>query len=192
MYDSRDDLAVVTRRVVSQVDFINRYTDKEKDILGKYSSNLFTLNTFYTANRKIIQRAEITEECEQFLVSFWKNVAENLVQWNELKNKEISKVDLRENYIITQAVVIQALGRVGNYFLMHPENMKLQLKKLSEIDWKRNAAHWYLRTIRANGRMISSENAVLLTANVIKRALDIPLDQDENLREEKFQKSIQK
>lgn len=192
LYDSRDDLAVVTRRVVSQVDFINRYTDKEKDILGKYSSNLFTLNTFYTANKKIVQRAEITEECEQFLVSFWQNVAENLVQWNELKNKEISKVDLRENYIITQAVVIQALGRVGNYFLMHPENMKLQLKKLSEIDWKRNAAHWYLRTIRANGRMISSENAVLLTANVIKRALDIPLDQDENLREEKFQKSIQK
>lgn len=192
LYDSRDNLAVVTRRVVSQVDFINTYTDKEKDILGKYSSNLFTLNTFYMANKKIIQRAEITEECETFLIDYWRNVAENLVQWNELKNKEISKVDLRENYIITQAVVIQALGRVGNYFFLHPENMKTQLKGLSSIDWRRNADHWYLRTIRSNGRMISSMTAVILTANVIKRALGIELDKDEISREEKFLKSVQK
>ena len=192
LYDSRDNLAVVTRRVVSQVDFINTYTDKEKDILGKYSSNLFTLNTFYMANKKIIQRAEITEECEIFLIDYWRNVAENLVQWNELKNKEISKVDLRENYIITQAVVIQALGRVGNYFFLHPENMKTQLKGLSSIDWRRNADHWYLRTIRSNGRMISSMTAVILTANVIKRALGIELDKDEISREEKFLKSAQK
>ena len=132
LYDSRDDLAVVTRRVVSQVDFINAYTDKEKDILGKYSSNLFTLNTFYTANKKIIQRAEITEQCEQFLVEYWKNVAMNITQWNELINKEISKVDLRENYIVTQAVVIQAFGRVGNYFFLHPDHMDMYLKKLSD------------------------------------------------------------
>lgn len=192
LYDSRDNLAVATRRVVSQVDFINTYTDKEKDILGKYSSNLFTLNTFYMANKKIIQRAEITEECETFLIDYWRSVAENLVQWNELKNKEISKVDLRENYIITQAVVIQALGRVGNYFFLHPENMKTQLKGLSCIDWRRNADHWYLRTIRSNGRMISSMTAVILTANVIKRALGIELDKDEISREEKFLKSVQK
>lgn len=192
LYDSRDDLAVLTRRVVSQVDFINAYTDKEKDILGKYSSNLFTLNTFYTANKKIIQRAEITEECEQFLVEYWKNVAMNITQWNELINKEISKVDLRENYIVTQAVVIQAFGRVGNYFFLHPDHMDMYLKKLSDIDWRRNADQWYLRTIRSNGRMISSETAVLLTANVIKLALGIQLDQDEALREEKFIKSIQK
>ena len=49
-----------------------------------------------------------------------------------------------------------------------------------------------MRTIRSNGRMISSETAVLLTANVIKMALGIQLDQDEALREEKFIKSIQK
>ena len=70
--------------------------------------------------------------------------------------------------------------------------MKQQLKKLSEIDWRRNAAHWYLRTIRANGRMISSETAVLLTANIIKQAIGIPLNRDEALREEKFVKSVKK
>lgn len=187
LYDSRDELAVVTRRVVAKVEFINLYTDKEKDILGKFSSNLFTLNTFYMANKKILQRSEITEKTEEFLVEFWSSVAENLVQWNELMRKEISKVDLRENYIITQAVVIQALGRVGNYYYSHPDcDMKSGLKSLQNIDWKRNADQWYLRTIRSNGRMISNETAVILTANVIKLALGIQLDKDEQEREGKF------
>ncbi len=193
LYDSRDDLAVVTRSVVSKVGFINAYTDKEKDILGKFSSNLFTLNTFYTANKKILQRAAITKETEAFLTDFWSNVAANLLQWNELMRKEISKVDLRENYIITQAVVIQALGRVGNYYYGHRKiNMKESLKKLQKIDWKRNADQWYLRVIRANGRMINNETAVILTSNVIKQALSIPLDKDEKEREARFCCSIQK
>ena len=47
LYDSRDELAVVTRDIISQVPFLNSFTDKEKDILGKYSSNLFTLSTLH-------------------------------------------------------------------------------------------------------------------------------------------------
>jgi len=48
-----------------------------------------------------------------------------------LKNHQISKVDLREKYIVTQAVVIQALGRTGNYFYRHPEeDMNKFLPKL--------------------------------------------------------------
>lgn len=43
-----------------------------------------------------------------------------------------------------------------------------------------------MRTIRANGRMISSETAVVLTANVIKQSLGIDLDEDEKMREQKF------
>ena len=187
LYDSRDDLAVVTRKVVSSVKFINAFTDKEKDNLGKFSSNLFTLNMFYNANKKIVQRVDVDTECERFLIEFWSCVSENIVQWKELLKKEISKVDLRENYIITQAVVIQALGRVGNYFFMHQKsNMHAMLKQLQNIDWKRSSPQWHLRTIRANGRMISSETAVVLTANVIKQSLGIDLDEDEEMREHKF------
>lgn len=189
LYDSRDDLAVVTRRVVAKVDFLNQYTDKEKDILGKYSSNLFTLNTFYEANKKIIQNDEIDEK---FLVGYWQSVSNNLVQWNELKRKEISKVDLRENYIITQAVVIKALGRVGNYFYLNRElDMAQYLIRLRDINWKRSSGQWHLRTINSNGHMITSDKAVILTANVIKKALGIELNQDEKDRELQFQRTTQ-
>ena len=112
---------------------------------------------------------------------------------NELLNKEISKIDLRENYIITQSVVMRALGRVGNYFFNHPElNMEDSLRGLQDINWKRNADQWYLRTIKANGHMISNETAVILTSNVIKLTLGIDLDKDEQEREEKFKNTVQK
>lgn len=35
LYDSRDQVAVITRNVIKRVDFLNTYTDKEKDILGR-------------------------------------------------------------------------------------------------------------------------------------------------------------
>ena len=192
LYDSRDDLAVVTRRVVSSVPFINEYTNKETDNLGKFSSSLFTLNTFYNANKKIIQRSIIDDACEKFLTEFWTCVADNLVQWNELTKRQITKVDLRENYIITQSVVIQSLGRIGNYFYQNRDlDMKKYLCKLQQIDWKRNAPQWHLRTIKSNGRMINSESAAILTANVIKQEIGIKLDKDETSREKKFRDSIQ-
>ena len=61
------------------------------------------------------------------------------------------------------------------------------LSQLRNIDWKRTSSQWHLRTIRANGRMISSETAVVLTANVIKHSLGIELDEDEKMKEQKFQ-----
>ena len=43
LYDSRDEMAVITRNVIRSIEFLNTYTDKERDILGKFSSSLFTL-----------------------------------------------------------------------------------------------------------------------------------------------------
>ena len=167
LYDSRDMLAVITRNVINANDFLNTYTDKEKDILGKYSSNLFTLNTFYTANKYIFPVGAIQNQKsdEAFLQRFWNSVVDNMVQWNELQTKELSKVDLRENYIATQGIVIQALGRVGRYFFEHPDsNVGEKLEGLRKISWKRNAKLWQQRAIRENGRIITSKRAALLIA----------------------------
>lgn len=187
LYDSRDALAVTTRRVISKINFLNKYTDKEKDILGKYSSNLFTLNTFYNANKRIVGKINLSKEEESFLLNFWGKVVENISQWQEMDNKLISKVELRETYIITQAVVIQAIARVGNCFYRDSKlGMNEILKLLGNIDWRRNAECWKLRTIRDNGRMINSEKAILLTANVIKTALGLSLTKEEQDKEKKF------
>ena len=192
LYDSRDPIAVITRKVVINNDFLSQYTDKEKDILGKYSSNLFTLNTFYTANKAIIGRNNITRETEVFIGCFWENIVANMVPWQELKQKELTKVDLRENYIATQAIVIQAIGRVGNYFYsnhIYPDHTRLKL--LQKTNWSRSAKIWHLRAINNNGRIITSKKAAILIANVLKQQLQLPLCDTEQIAESDFLKSIE-
>ncbi len=193
LYDSRDTLAVITRNVINNNEFLNAYTDKERDILGKYSSNLFTLNTFYTANKSIFPSKQIRdrERAEQFLKAFWNAVSRNMTLWQDLQLKEISKVDLRENYIATQGIVIQALGRVGKHFYDHPnDSVDELLKGLQNINWKRNAKQWQRRAIRENGRVITNKQAAVLISNTIKKTVGIPLSDEEKTAEDRFNKAV--
>lgn len=187
LYDSRDQLAVVTRRTIARIPFLNEYVDKEKDNLGKFSSSLFTLNTFYNANKKILGRGVCSDSFEKFILDFWSMVTKNMVPWSELVEKEISKRELKDQYIATQAVVIQALGRVGAYIIDNRDYLEEEhLKHMRDINWKRSSEVWKQRVIRSDGRMINNTKAIILTANVIKEKLGIPLSQDEQHTEEAF------
>ena len=186
LYDSRDALAVITRKVIGEIPFLYEYVDKERDNLGKYSSALFTLNTFYTANKRILKRNICNDDFYKFLKLFWGSVAVHMIPWSELQKKEISKKELREQYIATQAVVIQAFGRVGAFLFENYdcEEVESYIKKIELINWKRNSNDWKLRVIRNNGRMINNANAILLAGNIIKKYLDLPLTEDELTAEE--------
>lgn len=191
LYDSRDPLAVMTRNVIAKIDFFNRYTDKEKDILGKYSSKLFTLSTFYNANKRIVRTETITEKTEIFLLDYWSTVSQFIEPWQELVNHEMSKVDLRENYVVTQSVVIQVFGRLGNALLyQNKKQLSKTLKNLQKMDWRREADLWKDRILRPNGRVINNEEAIILTCNAIKRELTLPLDQTEESKEASLAKEV--
>ncbi len=191
LYDSRDKIAVITRDVIGQIDFLNTYTDKEKDILGKFSSSLFTLNTFYSANKLILGTSRPEKKSQEFLYGYWSSVVAHMIPWQELDRREISKVDLREKYIATQNVVIQALGRVGSYLWKHPEcNVDEIVFKLEEIKWQRNAKVWLYRAILPNGRIITNKKAIMLIANVLKQTMGIPLSEDEKMAEKECPKDV--
>jgi len=187
LYDTRNEIAVVTREVLNGVPFLNKYTNKEKDILGKYSSCLFTLSTICNANRTILKRCTDVSEQKEFLISYWNSVVENITLWKELENREISKIELRNKYIICQAIVIKAFGYLGKHFFENnSEEFDKQLIKLTEIDWSRNGAHWQLRNINENGKIIVNNSSIVLTNNYIKMVLGIPLTKDEEEKERKY------
>ena len=187
LYDNRDPLAVITRNVISSIEFLDQYTDKEKDILGKFSSNFFTLNAFYKANKLILKNASIDASAENFLQEYWSLISENITPWKELMEKSISKVDLREQYIITQVIVIQAFGVLGNYFYRNPDDkLDKYAEKLKKIDWSRNNKVWKQRVIRSNGTIINSATAAHLACNIIKKELGLPLESEDKSYEKKF------
>lgn len=186
LYDSRDQMAVITRSVIYRIDFLNQYTDKEKDILGKYSSNLFTMNTFYTANKTIIGRNS-GDHAEAFLLAFWGCVVKHMRPWREMRDHVITKLDLRENYIATQSIVIQALARIGHELYMAAKmDVEGCLRGLEEINWNRNAPCWAMRAIGKNGRIITNKRAAMLISNELKRQLGLPLSEDELAAEQQL------
>lgn len=186
LYDSRDELAVITRNVIAVIPFLDEYVDKERDILGKFSSSLFTLNTFYTANKRILRRSNPNKEFEDFLVRYWTAIANHMTPWIELNCKELSKMELREQYIASQAVVIQAFGKVGAQLLDGGYDLEKHISLIEKINWKRSWDGWRLRVIRTNGRMINNESAISLTAIVIKKTIGLSLNEDEEAQERAF------
>ena len=189
LYDSRDKIAVITRNVVGNIEFLNTYTDKEKDNLGKFSSSLFTLNTFYSANKYIVGGKQ-SKAIEDFLMRYWSCVVEHMQPWQELQDRTITKVDLRENFIATQSIVIQALGRVGNAFYTNDLDIECYLKKIEKINWSRGARQWYMRAVGRNGRIITNKKAALLIANVIKKEIGLSLMQEEKNAEDSLKRLL--
>ena len=151
-----------------------------------FSSNIFTLNTFYTATKRIIATYEGSfQEKYSFVLNFWKNVVGNMREWNEMDNGELSKKDLRENYIVTQGVTILALGRLGKFYSEHPEiSIEQSLTGLRSIDWLRNnTTYWLGRAIKSNGTINRSEHGIYLTYIQIKRHLGLPITDEEKKKE---------
>ena len=189
LYDSRDELAVATKNVIKNVEFLKNYTDLERDILGKNSSKLFTLNTIYKANYRIIGEKQCENKDIEFLISYWDILTKNIVEWNELINKEITKKDLKENYILTLAVMMNAFGRLGRYFYENNNvDMEMYLSKLSSVNWLRiNEADWQNRVIRDDGKIINNEKAVILACSKIKTLIGIELSREEKSKEQLMQ-----
>lgn len=133
------ETSILTKKLVNKIDFLNRYTDKEKDNLGKFSSKLFTLNSLVNSNKRIVKCSDNDEDILNFMIEYWENIISNISEWQELINNKLSKLSLREDYIVTQGVCILAFGYLGEYiYINHKNDYKKYLENLKNIDWTRN------------------------------------------------------
>lgn len=188
LYNSRDSLAVATKNIINRIDFLKKYTDKEKDNLGKNSAKLFTLHKFYNANKLILNKLTATDKDETFLFNYWQIISKNINEWNELVRKEITKTSIKEDYIITLGVTLLAFGRLGSCFYNNKDlNMEKILRNLKNIDWLRNNKdNWLNRNVRLDGRVMSNTKAVMLTYLKIKQLVGLALSFEEKNIEIKF------
>lgn len=187
LYDGRDEIAVATKKVIDVIPFFKKFTDKERDILGKNSSNLFTLNMIYKANQRIIHGEKCTKDDSDFLIKYWSNVANNIIEWREVFDRTLTKKALRENYIVTLAITISAFGRLGRYFYEHRlYEIDAYLHKLQDIDWLRSNTMWIGRALRENGKIQNSEESISLTCSLIKMQIGLPLTKEETQKEKQL------
>lgn len=189
LYDDRDTLSNAVKHVVSSIPFLDKYIDKEHDSLGKYSSKLFTLSKFLRANQRIFKKNALDDIDANFLVEYWKAIFDNIEEWALMDSKQLYKRSLKEDYILTLSVFINALGRLGCYIYNEGINLE-RLSGLNSIDWLRNNPEWKGRIFNEQGKINGKEDCVIKICNFIKMSLGITLSKEEMAKENEIGKQI--
>jgi len=190
LYDHRDTGSELARYVVKNVACFNRLTELEKSSLSNRSSKLFTLSSIKMATRSLLRKSakDTTTEIEMSLASeFWNQVCEHIPDWKAAENKDVTTAELRQNYVHAHGVTLQALGIAGAALISQkPDHWKESLQGLRNIDWSRkNTDIWEGRAL-VYGRLSKARVNVTLTANLIKKHIDVPLSAEDLALEEQF------
>ena len=188
LYDHRDPLSELTRQVMTGVRVFGEMIEMEKTTISNRSRKLFTLSSLYGANRALLRAKKrggaVTDHQAQTCIMFWKEVADAMPFWEDIKTHKAQPDELRRDFVHAHGVTLQALGHVGNMLLTKSsKRWKSKISQLSNIDWSRtNTTLWEGRAM-IGGRMSASPANILLTSAGIKTILGIELTTEEQILE---------
>jgi DNA sulfur modification protein DndB len=154
----------------------------EKSSLAKRSRKLFTLSAFFNACADLVEglATGVLNDDASMAREFWEEVAKRFPSWTQVRLGRMPASEVREGYIHSHGIALQAIGKAGNAMLkLHPNDWRKRLSALEKIDWSRaNAKVWEGRAL-IGGKVSKVTTNVTLTTNVIKKALGLPLDPEE-------------
>lgn len=179
LYDHRNDKAKLAKLVIMKSDFFRDIVDMERSSLARRSRKLFTLSAFYNACADLVEgiaSGNLADDAD-IARTFWEAVADNFPLWGQVHQGRIPASEVRESYIHSHGIALQAIGKAGNSLLKkNPKDWSKHLKELGKIDWARsNAGLWEGRAM-IGGKISKVSTNVVLTTNVVLKALSIPLN----------------
>ncbi|WP_286830243.1 MULTISPECIES: DNA sulfur modification protein DndB [Kordiimonas] len=187
LYDHRDDMASVARTIVATSEIFRDVVELEKTSLSARSRRLFTLSAIYHATRELLQDQmfESANEAAAVAREYWEAVAAVIPEWSAVKEGRITAGEVRQDFLHSHGVVLQALGRVGGDLLTFAKKERnAKIKKMSGINWRRaNTSLWEGRAMVA-GRVSKSLQNVILTGSAIKKHIGLELSPEELRLEE--------
>lgn len=182
LYDHRNDKARLAKMVIMKSETFRDLVDMEKSSLALRSRKLFTLSAFFNACADLVNglaTGNLIEDAD-LARTFWEEAAKHFPMWGQVRDGKLPSSEVREGFIHSHGIALQALGKAGNS-LMHsyPNDWKKRLDELEKIDWSRNNAKlWEGRAI-IGGKVSKSTTNVVLVTNVIKKALSLSLSEEE-------------
>ena len=165
-------------------------TEKEKSTISNRSRKLFTLSSIYQATKYLLQKSKgdkISRKEDALAHEFWKVASACIPDWLLAVQRKVAASELRNDFIHAHGVALQALAIAGTSLVArYPERWQEEMVKLRKVDWARhNAPLWEGRAMIA-GRISKSRNNIVLTANVLKKVLGLPLDPKEQELEDRY------
>ena len=183
LYDHRDDAAELARLVVLSLPVFRDVVEMERSTLSLRSRKLFTLSAIYSATTALVSGydgAKQFEDKRELASEFWEEISKQFPEWQLVRERKITAGEVRQEYIHSHGIVLQALGKAGNSLLRDASNhWRTRLKALKKLDWTRaNTKLWEGRAM-LGGRVQKAEQNVTLTTNLIKRFLKLQLTPEE-------------
>lgn len=189
LYDHRNAKAQLAKLVIMKSEFFRDIVDMEHSSLARRSRKLFTLSAFYNACADLVdgQSAGELQEDADLCRSYWEAVAERFPAWGQVRENRLAASEVREGYIHSHGIALQALGSAGNTLLrQHPKDWRKRLAGLETINWSRsNARLWEGRAL-IGGKVSKVTTNVILTTSVVKKALGLALDDEQQRVENAF------
>lgn len=179
LYDHRNDKARLAKLVIMKSEVFRDIVDMEKSSLAKRSRKLFTLSAFYNACADLIEgmaTGNLTEDAN-LARDFWEAVAAHFPSWEQVRGGRLPASEVREGFIHSHGIALQAIGKAGNTLLRnHPKDWRKRLDALEKIDWSRSNARTWEGRAMIGGKVSKVSTNIILTTNIIKQALSLPLD----------------
>ena len=189
LYDHRDPVAELARRVASEVCPFDGLTELERSSLSNRSSKMFTLSAIHQATVALLRAraSEAEPEDEQLVLEFWEIVGDLVRGWGFVSEQNTAS-DLRRDYVHVHAVALHALGTVGGELMAtYPDEWQSRLRRLDGLNWRRDNPVWVGRAIR-NGKISKAGPSLILTTNVLKQKTGLELGNTEKALEESLEK----
>lgn len=191
LYDHRDDWADLVRLIIPRCPVFRDVVEMERTTLSLRSRKLFTLSALYFATRALLQgQVELsTEQLAQLAARYWNEVAAQFPDWERVRQRELTAGEVRKEFIHSHGIVLQSLGRAGNVLIQKTAPPYApHLAKLRNVDWSRtNSRLWEGRAI-VGGRVSKAGNNVLLTTNIVKQVMELPLTPEEERVEASYRR----
>lgn len=183
LYDHRDPLAQLALEVADTVTVFKGMTEKARATISNRSTKLFTLSSIFNANCELLGKTKaktITQREKSLVINFWNDVARQVPEWQLAAEKKVSPCELRRDYIHAHGIALRALARAGVDIVFQPtSSWKKILPRLKGLDWSRsNARLWESRAMIA-GKISKAHNNIILSGNLIKQTLGLPLNPTE-------------
>lgn len=182
LYDHRNDKARLAKLVIMKSDIFRDLVDMEKSSLAPRSRKLFTLSAFYNACADLVNglaTGDIVHDAD-IARSFLEAVAMHFPLWGQVREGKLPASEIREGYIHSHGIALQAIGKAGNALLLSsPKDWQKRLSKLESIDWSRNNATLWEGRALIGGKVSNTTTNVVLTTNAIKQALSLTLTEEE-------------
>lgn len=191
LYDHRDQASEIARNLASKTKPFIGLTEMERSSISTLSNKLFTLSSIKQATRALLAKGpkdSYSEDEKNLATEYWYQVYLNMPDWKMAVEKEVSASQLRQEFIHSHGVGLQALGMLGQCLLQNNTlDWKKELTKLKLVNWYKTNPEWIRRTM-SHGKLSKSVSSIQLTTNFLKIIFELPLTEEEQLLEQQVNK----